>query len=103
MEKNLNLKKFYRAKFIEQQQRHLKYHESSYALEPNIKEAPGGLRDLNILIWVLRAAHLGNTWQEVFEKGLITHRECELWNLSPKAFIGCGFICICSPTATKTD
>ena len=78
MEKNLNLKKFYRAKFIEQQQRHLKYHESSYALEPNIKEAPGGLRDLNILIWVLRAARLGNTWQEVFEKGLITRRECEL-------------------------
>ena len=78
MEKNLNLKKFYRAKFIEQQQRHLKYHESSYALEPNIKEAPGGLRDLNILIWVLRAAHLGDTWQEVFEKGLITRRECEL-------------------------
>lgn len=78
MEKNLNLKMFYRAKFIEQQQRHLKYHESSYALEPNIKEAPGGLRDLNILIWVLRAARLGNTWQEVFEKGLITRRECEL-------------------------
>lgn len=78
MEKSLDLKKFYRAKFIEQEQRHLKYHESSYALEPNIKESPGGLRDLNILIWILRAAHLGSTWQEVFEKGLITPRERDL-------------------------
>ena len=72
-------------------------------LEPNIKEAPGGLRDLNILIWVLRAARLGNTLQEVFEKGDHPPRMRTFWNLSPKAFIGCGFICICSPTATKTD
>lgn len=78
MENSLDLKKFYRAKFIEQEQRHLKYHESSYALEPNIKESPGGLRDLNILIWILRAARLGSTWQEVFQKGLITTRERDL-------------------------
>lgn len=78
MEKSLDLKKFYRAKFIEQEQRHIKYHESSYALEPNIKESPGGLRDLNILIWILRAAHLGKTWEEVRLAGLITERECRL-------------------------
>lgn len=79
MEKNLNLKKFYRAKFIEQQQRHLKSTTSPLMLwSRTLKKAPGGLRDSNILIWVLRAAHLGNTWQEVFEKGLITRRECEL-------------------------
>ena len=49
---NLDQQRFFRAKFIEQQQRHLKYNESPYSLEPNIKESPGGLRDLNILIWL---------------------------------------------------
>ncbi len=78
LEKSLDFKSFYRAKFIEQEHRHLKYHESSYTLEPNIKESPGGLRDLNILIWVLRAAKFGATFDEVHRSGLITRRECDL-------------------------
>ena len=58
MEVQLNFVDFFRAKFIEQQQRHLRFQETTYALEPNIKESPGGLRDLHIVTWILKAAYL---------------------------------------------
>ena len=63
---------FLRAKTLEMQQRHVKYEGTPYALEPNCKESPGGLRDLQVVIWVARAAGLGRTWSELANKGLIT-------------------------------
>ncbi len=63
---------FLRAKTLEMQQRHVKYDGTPYALEPNCKESPGGLRDLQVVIWVARAAGLGRTWRELAAKGLIT-------------------------------
>jgi [protein-PII] uridylyltransferase len=65
-------KAFLRAKTLEMQQRHVKYEGTPYALEPNCKESPGGLRDLQVVIWVARAAGLGRTWGELVAKGLIT-------------------------------
>lgn len=32
--------------------RHAKFHDTIYHLEPNIKEGPGGVRDLNLLGWL---------------------------------------------------
>jgi hypothetical protein len=43
-----------------------------YALEPNCKESPGGLRDLQVVIWVARAAGPGPHLGELAAKGLIT-------------------------------
>jgi [protein-PII] uridylyltransferase len=63
---------FYRAKTLEMRQRHVKFENTPYALEPNCKESPGGLRDLQVVIWVARAAGLGRTWRELAAKGLIT-------------------------------
>ena len=63
---------FLRAKTLEMRQRHVKYEGTPYALEPNCKESPGGLRDLQVVIWVARAAGLGRTWGELAAKGLIT-------------------------------
>jgi [protein-PII] uridylyltransferase len=63
---------FLRAKTLEMQQRHVKYENTPYALEPNCKESPGGLRDLQVVIWVARAAGLGRSWAELAAKGLIT-------------------------------
>ena len=68
----LDTKAFLRAKSLEQAQRHTKYDDTPYALEPNCKESPGGLRDLQVLIWVARAAGLGRSWRELAANGLIT-------------------------------
>ncbi len=63
---------FLRAKTLEMQQRHTKYEDTPYALEPNCKESPGGLRDLQVVMWVARAAGLGRSWAELAANGLIT-------------------------------
>lgn len=63
---------FLRAKTLELRQRHVKYEDTPYSLEPNCKESPGGLRDLQVLIWVARAAGLGRTWAELATNGLLT-------------------------------
>ncbi|HEY1091432.1 MAG TPA: [protein-PII] uridylyltransferase [Burkholderiaceae bacterium] len=68
----MDARAFLRAKTQEMRQRHTKYDETPYALEPNCKESPGGLRDLQLLIWIARAAGLGKTWRELAAKGLIT-------------------------------
>jgi [protein-PII] uridylyltransferase len=63
---------FVRAKTLEMRQRHVKYEDTPYALEPNCKESPGGLRDLQVVIWLARAAGLGRNWQELAQRGLLT-------------------------------
>jgi len=68
----LDAKAFLRAKTLEMRQRHVKYEGTPYALEPNCKESPGGLRDLQVVVWVARAAGLGRTWGELAGNGLIT-------------------------------
>lgn len=66
---------FYQDKLLEQQQRHIKFQESPYSLEPNCKESPGGLRDLQTLLWVARASGFGTRWRELAARGLITAEE----------------------------
>ena len=54
-----NVGDFFDAKFREQKRRHERFQEAAYNLEPNIKESPGGLRDLQMVLWLARAAGLG--------------------------------------------
>ena len=68
----MDAKAFLRAKTLEMHQRHRKFEDTPYALEPNCKESPGGLRDLQVVIWVARAAGLGKNWNELAARGLIT-------------------------------
>ena len=68
-------KAFFQAKQAEQIQRHYKYQNTPYALEPNCKESPGGLRDLQVISWVSKAALLGNTFKDLNAAGLVTQRE----------------------------
>ena len=69
---------YFRAKLLEQQQRHIKYHEAPYSLEPNVKESPGGLRDLQVVVWIARAAGYGASWAELARRGFITPEEARI-------------------------
>ncbi|MFJ7566013.1 [protein-PII] uridylyltransferase [Herminiimonas sp. NPDC097707] len=66
---------FFQAKTLELRQRHAKYEDTPYSLEPNCKESPGGLRDLQVILWVAKAAGLGDSWPKLAERGLITPTE----------------------------
>ena len=74
-EATMDPRSFFQAKLAEQIQRHYKYQNTPYSLEPNCKESPGGLRDLQVISWVSKAALLGNTFKDLHEAGLITKRE----------------------------
>ncbi len=71
----LDIHAFFAAKTLEQQQRHQKCNDAIYNLEPNVKESPGGLRDLQTVLWIGRAAGLGRTWAELARHGLMTIAE----------------------------
>ncbi|MBL8469133.1 [protein-PII] uridylyltransferase [Methyloversatilis discipulorum] len=66
---------FFKAKRLEQDERHQRYQETPYSLEPNCKESPGGLRDLQVIQWIARASKLGGSWAELAARGLITAEE----------------------------
>jgi [protein-PII] uridylyltransferase len=70
-----NVRDFFRAKVDEQRKRHDRFQEAAYNLEPNIKESPGGLRDLQTVLWLARAAGIGASWAELAREGVITPRE----------------------------
>ena len=69
------LRAFYDAKVLEQQQRHIRNHDLASNLEPNIKESPGGLRDLQTVLWIARAAGIGSRWSQLAAAGLLTRDE----------------------------
>lgn len=68
----MNPEAFLVAKTLEMRQRHTKYENTPYSLEPNCKESPGGLRDLQMILWVAQAAGLGRNWKELAASGMAT-------------------------------
>ena len=68
----LDANAFFVAKTLEQRQRHSKFEDTPYSLEPNCKESPGGLRDLQIILWVAKAAGFGGNWDALAKSGLAT-------------------------------
>ncbi len=66
---------FLKGKILEQEQRHAKHQDAAYALEPNLKEAPGGLRDLHTIQWIARACGFGWRWRQLQRRGLLLPAE----------------------------
>jgi [protein-PII] uridylyltransferase len=66
---------FFEAKWQEQQERHHKFDDTAYNLEPNVKEGPGGLRDIQMIGWVAKR-HFGATrLHELVDHGFLTESE----------------------------
>ena len=68
-------KEFFQAKLEEQITRHQKYNDTAYNLEPNIKESPGGLRDIQVIGWVAKRHFNVDTIKDLIKDGFITEKE----------------------------
>jgi [protein-PII] uridylyltransferase len=77
---------FFKAKKLEQDQRHAKHQDTPYSLEPNLKEAPGGLRDLHTIEWIARASGIGRKWSDLVAHGLLERHEARQLARHERAF-----------------
>ncbi len=81
MKKNVDSKKiwkgdeFFIAKLEEQKIRHKKYSDTTYNVEPNIKEGPGGLRDIQMVSWVVQRFFQTKSLHELVDNGFLTEYE----------------------------
>lgn len=66
---------FFSAKIAEQQARWHKYGDTAYNLEPNIKENPGGLRDIQMIAWVAKRHFAAETLHDLVDHGFLTETE----------------------------
>lgn len=68
---------YFFAKIQEQKNRYLKYGETAYNLEPNIKHSPGGLRDVQILLSISKRHFKVKKLADGISYGFITDKEYE--------------------------
>ena len=66
---------FFTAKMEEQSQRYAKFHDTAYNLEPNIKEGPGGLRDMQVIAWVFKRQYDSATLRELIKYDFLPEAE----------------------------
>ena len=70
-----NSRDFFEAKHKEQKQRYTRFDNTAYNLEPNIKESPGGLRDIQMIGWVVKRHFGAESMRGMVRHGFLTKRE----------------------------
>ena len=68
-------KDFFVAKLEEQKQRHHKFSETAYNVEPNLKEGPGGLRDIQMISWVVQRFYQAESLHELVDYDFLSEHE----------------------------
>ncbi|MFK8011034.1 MAG: [protein-PII] uridylyltransferase [Marinicellaceae bacterium] len=66
---------FFVAKWKEQKLRHKKFSDTTYNVEPNLKEGPGGLRDIQMISWVAQRFFRTNSLHHLVDSGFLTEHE----------------------------
>ncbi len=70
-----SMDKYFKGKRQEQQARHLHFGDTAYNLEPDLKESPGGLRDLHVISWVANRYFGTSDFAELVEHHFLTEQE----------------------------
>lgn len=70
-------REFFTAKRDEQIARHNKYYDIDYALEPNVKTSPGGLRDIQTIGWIAKRHYDADNLADLVTLGFLLPSEYE--------------------------
>ena len=66
---------FFRGKREEQRQRHIRFQDTSYRLEPNVKESPGGIRDIQTIRWIAQRYFGSSDFQVLVDHDILDAEE----------------------------
>lgn len=75
--KTWDTRRFFELKRQEQLDRHQRYNDTANNLEPNIKESPGGLRDIQVVNWVAQQHFDVKNLEGLRQKGFLANSEYE--------------------------
>jgi len=69
--------RFLAAKRADRAQRHARFDDTAYNLEPNIKDGPGGLRAVHLLHWLGQRLFGASQLTDLVERGMLAPREAD--------------------------
>jgi len=67
--------RFFQGKLGEQRIRYKRYGDTAYRVEPNLKDGPGGLRDIHMISWVSQREYGTLSLKELYENDLLNADE----------------------------
>lgn len=71
-------KKYFKEKRLELENRHQRFGDTANHLEPNVKENPGGLRDIHTLRWLTNRHFKTESFEQLAEIEFLSHSELSL-------------------------
>ena len=75
-------REFFEVKIAEAKARYLQHNATEYNLEPNIKTAPGGLRDIHIIGWVTKRYFRVGKLYDLVQQNFLTEKEFDELNFA---------------------